>query len=364
MSKKIIKESTKKMKTMDGQEQMKDGQEQMKDGHEETSCHLTGETGSSQQAEKNLDEIRDEIFEYIFNESKGHKFEQFKNILQKLLTVYVKKLCEEDALKNYHIVFLWTKSSLSGFHLDQIHKYLKENKEKSEKNKKDILLIINNSGGTIEPAFQISKICNKYKKEKFIVAIPRKAKSAATLIALGANEIHLGDLGELGPIDPQIQDTPALGISDALNMLAEVVARYPESVKLFSDFLIQKMDLQILGWLARIPQSASQYAQRLLSINHKDKIQIEKIANNLVKDYKDHGFVIDSEEAKNIFGKEISEKLIQINTPLIDKIEQLYSDFSSITTWINYIWIKDASKFNLQIDIVGKPKCNIFILRV
>ncbi len=107
MSKKIIKESTEKMKTMDGHEQMKDGHEEMKDGHEETSCHLTGEIGSSQQAKKNLDEIRDEIFEYIFNESKGHNLEQFKNILQKLLTVYVKKLCKESALKNIKTVCVY-----------------------------------------------------------------------------------------------------------------------------------------------------------------------------------------------------------------------------------------------------------------
>jgi Serine dehydrogenase proteinase len=44
----------------------------------------------------------------------------------------------------------------------------------------------------------------------------------ATLIAIGADEIHMGPLGQLGPIDPQIGGLPALGVSRALKTIASV----------------------------------------------------------------------------------------------------------------------------------------------
>lgn len=81
--------------------------------------------------------------------------------------------------------------------MDQIYKSLEKD------DKKDNLLILFSNGGSVEPAYLISKCCKEYSK-KFIVAIPRKAKSATTLIALGADEIYMVQMSQLGPIDPQI----------------------------------------------------------------------------------------------------------------------------------------------------------------
>jgi ClpP class serine protease len=43
--------------------------------------------------------------------------------------------------------------------------------------------------------------------QKLRVIVPNIAKSAATLFALGADEILMGYLSELGPIDPQVLRT-------------------------------------------------------------------------------------------------------------------------------------------------------------
>jgi ClpP class serine protease len=40
---------------------------------------------------------------------------------------------------------------------------------------------------------------------RLVVVVPDQAKSAATLIALGADEILMGPASDLGPIDPQIE---------------------------------------------------------------------------------------------------------------------------------------------------------------
>src|SRR5690349_12147519 len=52
---------------------------------------------------------------------------------------------------------------------------------------KDVMLILLSRGGSIEPAYQISKLCKSFAAARFIVVVPRHAKSAATLIAIGAD---------------------------------------------------------------------------------------------------------------------------------------------------------------------------------
>ena len=44
----------------------------------------------------------------------------------------------------------------------------------------------------------------KLSKGKFSVLIPYYAKSAATLLSLAADEIVMGPMGELGPVDPSV----------------------------------------------------------------------------------------------------------------------------------------------------------------
>ena len=333
----------------------RDGNQNTQDGHDENSQQKTG-LETKRDEKKTSEKPWQQAFEYLYTNSEKN-LSAFIEKSNKLLTKCAEDLCLKPLFKNYHTVFLWTKESLDDFHLNRIHERLKEKKSKE----KDILLIIDNEGGYIEPAFQISKICNKHKKEKFIVAIPRRAKSAATLISVGANEIHMGDLSQLGPIDPQIYNTPALGIRDALNAIAEIVKKYPESTNLFSQFLDKKINLQILGWLERIPKSASQYAQKLLSINHRlSEKEMEEIASKLVEDYKDHGFVIDADEAKIILGKDIGEKMIQTNTDIIKEIEDFYSKLSEFKDYTERLWTKKDYTFQLHIDIVGKAKCNVF----
>lgn len=64
-------------------------------------------------------------------------------------------------------------------------------------------LLIHSPGGNGPTAEKIVDMCKQYCNGKFRVIVPNMAKSAATLIALGADEIVMGYCSELGPIDPQ-----------------------------------------------------------------------------------------------------------------------------------------------------------------
>ena len=135
------------------------------------------------------------------------------------------------------------------------------------------------------------------------MTIPRQAKSAATLICCAADEIHMGSLSELGPIDPQIDQLPALGLKSSIEHIAELISRYPKSSEMFAKYLNLSLQPIHLGYYERVAESAAQYAERLLKSHFSNlKSSPEKISNDLVYSYKDHSFVIDKSEALSIFG--------------------------------------------------------------
>jgi ClpP class serine protease len=70
-----------------------------------------------------------------------------------------------------------------------------------------INLLIHSPGGDGTIAEKIVEMCRSYlsgANQKLRVIVPNLAKSAATILALGADDILMGHVSELGPIDPQI----------------------------------------------------------------------------------------------------------------------------------------------------------------
>jgi hypothetical protein len=174
----------------------------------------------------------------------------------------------------------------------------------------------------------IGKLCLEHSNNNLAITVPRHAKSAATLICCAAKEIHMGSLSELGPIDPQINDMPALGLKNAILHISEMVKIFPESSVMFANYLQKSLPLINLGYYERVAESAQQYAEQLLS-THQDILpnSVEDISRDLVYKYKDHGFVIDKEEAKKIFGN-----VIKTNTPEYELGNQFYQALEFIRT--------------------------------
>ena len=66
-------------------------------------------------------------------------------------------------------------------------------------------LLISSPGGSGLTAERIINICRSYSgNQKYIVIVPGKAKSAATIVCFGASKIIMGHSSELGAIDPQL----------------------------------------------------------------------------------------------------------------------------------------------------------------
>lgn len=211
-------------------------------------------------------------------------------------------LASKYKVSDYTIIYLLDRQdALSSWHADRIY-----TAASSANGDRPILLVVDSHGGSVEAGYLISKTCKRLSKEKFVVAIPRKAKSAATLLSLGADEIHMGLMSELGPIDPQVGGFPALGVKNALEILADLSCKYPGASAMLSQYIEAKLDLRILGYFERINESAMQYAERLLTgKTFPDPHTPISLSNHFVNHYKDHGFVIDYDEASALLGSAI-----------------------------------------------------------
>ena len=215
--------------------------------------------------------------------------------LSDLVTTWKKRL------KGYSFIILYKDESIDDADRDKLYMALES---ASARQKTDILLIIVSNGGFIAPAYQISKVCREWAKERFIVAAPRQAKSAATLIALGADQVHMGPLSHLGPVDPQFEWGSGVSMEDSLNSITRRVKENPSQAvaEMWSTYLQGQLPIGAIGEYERTVIACAQYAERLLISGKSDKSRAERIAQHLVYEYKNHGFVIDSAEAIEIFG--------------------------------------------------------------
>src|SRR5487761_1687034 len=103
-----------------------------------------------------------------------------------------------------------------------------------------IALFIDSNGGLARSAYELAMLLRRH-CGGFTAVIPRHAKSAATLLTLGADQIIMNDHAELGPLDVQVWDPDR---EELLSGLDEVKAL--EQLHAFAMQAFDKTMLQIL----------------------------------------------------------------------------------------------------------------------
>ena len=185
---------------------------------------------------------------------------------------------------------------------------------------KPILLLLHTNGGSPVPAYLVSRYLKTSASHGFVVSVPRRAKSAGTLLALGAKEIHMGMMSELGPVDPQFARLPALGLGTALDYIAGVCEKHPAAAEMLASYLDKTLSIRHLGLYERVSESATHYAQKLLKRESLAEERVTKVAHQLVYGYKDHSFAIDCDEIRSILGGEI----VKVETPEYKLANQIH----------------------------------------
>ncbi len=141
------------------------------------------------------------------------------------------KQLEENFLKDYKIVSFFTSFSFPVLLEDTDADMLEEVLSNTALNGKKLVLILNCPGGDALAAERVVNICRSYSNNEFTVVVPKMAKSAATMICLGANEIWMSKTSELGPIDPQILIRDDRGRPIRYQAAHEILESYDELVR-------------------------------------------------------------------------------------------------------------------------------------
>ena len=267
----------------------------------------------------------DTLFDALIKGYGKETSEENKKLFSVMFSGYLKQeLAKDSNASKYNILVLFDNTVLVKGDSDQIYRAVTGFSDTT----KPILLILLSGGGEPGSAYLIGKLCREFSNNnKLVIVVPRHAKSAATLLACAADEIHMGSLSELGPIDPQINKMPALGLKNSIEHIADLVSKNPKSSEMFARYLALTVEPVQIGYYERVAESAVQYAVRLLE-KHKSSLVSEPaiIANKLVYGYKDHGFVIDKEEAISVFG----DKTVKCNTSEYEIGNTIYNILSRV----------------------------------
>lgn len=209
----------------------------------------------------------------------------------------------EQARKSTVLVYVHD-DSMSHRHVPQIYSELLKIGEVD-----NLDIFLSSPGGDPDAAYKIVKMCRGHCKKKLSVIVPFMAKSAATLLAIGTDEIVMGEPSELGPIDPQIYDkaTEQWGatqsIRDCIDFLQERFENSPNPNK--TSFvlmpILDKLNPFMIGKYERAVKMSKQYAELLLKdgmLKKKEKSTVDAVVQKLSESYYSHGFAIDSKEAK------------------------------------------------------------------
>ena len=171
----------------------------------------------------------------------------------------------------------------------------------------DLLIVSNGGDGTV--AWRIVSLIRERVK-RFSILVPHAAFSAATLIALGADEIVMHPHGNLGPTDPQIVNQKK-GIQFGTEDLQAFLRFAREQVGLTDQAPLRDLFLKFseevsfvgVGTAARGTQLSTSIGEKMLLMHMTDtegKQSARVISESLNTKYFHHGYPLSRSEAKQI----------------------------------------------------------------
>ena len=131
----------------------------------------------------------------------------------------------------------------------------------------EIDLLLHTSGGSIDAAEKLMGMMRRHVgAAKLRIVVPDFAKSAGTLMVLGADSVVMSDMSELGPIDPQAyffdKWQPVQNYLDAYKTHAKTLETNPDSVA--ARIMLGKLDPATLKLCEAAMNRARQAAETLL----------------------------------------------------------------------------------------------------
>ncbi len=215
-------------------------------------------------------------------------------------------------------------------------------------------LIISNGGDPITSLRIISLLRERFKR--ISVFVPYVAYSAATILALGADEIIMHPYSNLGPVDPQLTVSKQAdnGQPSQLQFSSEDIRNYIEFVK--SDVGITDQDHLTtafnalakevgplpIGSAKRSQQLSLSLSEKMLETHMDDKSKAIAISKALNSSYFHHGYAVGRTEAKNI-----GLNVVYPDETIENLMWDVWSDYSTE--------MKCGREFNIIAEVMSNP---------
>ena len=194
-------------------------------------------------------------------------------------------------------------------------------------------LFVKSDGGNGQAALRLIHLLRGY-VEHLTVVVPLTCASAATMLALGADEIQMGSLAYLTPVDTSLEHS--LGPLDPRNETAMVGQDELERVITLWEKHARSTDVNpfqelykylhplVIGAVDRSTSLSIRLCTDMLRYHMADQAAAERIAQSLNSDYPAHEYPIMPDEARRL-GLNVTSLATELNESLLE-LNHLYSE--------------------------------------
>ena len=215
-----------------------------------------------------------------------------------------------------------------------------------------IYLFVKSGGGNGKASLRFVNLLRKH-CNRLVVLTPLECCSAATMIALGANEIQMGPMAYLTAVDvslthdlsPIDRDNDRVGVSS--DELRRVVRLWRDQGRAERSnpymHLYQYVHPLVIGAVDRVSSLSVMLSRELLSYHLQDERKIDQIAEALNTKYPSHTYPILLEEAERLglnvkpIDRKVNALLLELNEAYSEMGQKAVTDFDEVRSHGNEI---------------------------
>jgi len=200
-----------------------------------------------------------------------------------------------------------------------------------------LAIFLKSGGGNGQASLRIIHLLRQYCSE-IVALIPLECASAATMIAIGADEILMGPLSYLTAVDTSLRhplsprDNENRTVSVSLDGINRVIKLWRKEIQSNQsnpyEALFQYIHPLVIGAIDRSESLSIKICQDIMSYHIDDPYKIEDISTQLNSNYPSHGYPITLKEAQKI-GLQAQKLGGDINTLLLE-LNKIYSEMGQV----------------------------------
>ena len=204
---------------------------------------------------------------------------------------------------------------------------------KDQKKVRKLYLFVKSDGGSGQVSLRLVNLLRR-KCDRLVVLVPLNCESAATMLALGADEIQMGSMAFLTAVDTSVihdmspidrdNDRVRVGTNELQRIVSLWKNQKGPATKNPYEEIYRYIHPLVIGAVDRAGSLSMMLCNQILSYHVKSPAVRKRISHRLNNDYPSHSYPIVLREAKQI-GLNAVEMPSDLEQDLID-LNELYSE--------------------------------------